>query len=88
MEIGKQEGAKLLAGGYILRWRVAKVLLCTNIIYGCTFYSESLKKKFSDRVSLIPVKSFEEAIEVIIVSYYGLSSSIFSRDVNRVFTAA
>src|SRR5699024_8060180 len=42
---------------------------------------------FGPVVSLIPVKSFEEAISVINSVAYGLSSSIFSKDFNLVFQA-
>src|SRR5699024_7866967 len=35
--------------------------------------------------SLIPVKSFDEAIEANNSVMYGLSSSIYTKDVNRVF---
>jgi len=42
---------------------------------------------FGPVVSLIPVKSFEEAIEVCNDVAYGLSASIYTQDVNRAFTA-
>ena len=42
---------------------------------------------FGPVVSLIEVASLEEAIEVNNSVKYGLSSSIFSRDVNKVFRA-
>src|SRR5699024_9555758 len=42
---------------------------------------------FGPVVSLIPVKSFAEAIEVNNDVAYGLSSSIFTNDVNKVFKA-
>ncbi len=42
---------------------------------------------FGPVVSLIPVKSFDEAIEVCNNVAYGLSASIYTQDVNRAFTA-
>src|SRR5699024_6972090 len=42
---------------------------------------------FGPVVSLIPVKSFEEASETNNSVEYGLSSSIFTRDVNQVYKA-
>src|SRR5699024_8940333 len=42
---------------------------------------------FGPVVSLIPVKSFEEAISVNNSVAYGVSSSIFTKDVNQVFQA-
>src|SRR5699024_11502014 len=45
----------------------------------------SQEEIFGPVVSLIPVKSFEEAIEKNNSVEYGLSSSIFTRDVNQVY---
>ena len=42
---------------------------------------------FGPTTSLIPVKSFDEAIRVANGVRFGLSSSIFTRDVNRAFRA-
>lgn len=42
---------------------------------------------FGPVVSLIPVQSFEEAVDINNSVEYGLSSSIFTKDVNKVFTA-
>lgn len=90
IEIGKEEGAQLVAGGNAL----------TGKDYEGGFYFEptlftdatiemkiSQEEIFGPVVSLIPVKSFEEAIEANNSVMYGLSSSIFTKDVNRVFAA-
>jgi aldehyde dehydrogenase (NAD+) len=42
---------------------------------------------FGPVLSIIPVESFEEAIEVINDSDYGLSSSIYTNDNNMAFKA-
>lgn len=42
---------------------------------------------FGPVISIIPVDSLDEAIKVNNSVAYGLSSSIFTQDVNRVFTA-
>jgi len=90
IEIGKAEGAKLLAGGKILdEGEYAKgyffaPTLFTNVKANMRIAQEEI---FGPVVSLIPVKSFEEAIAVNNGVSFGLSSSIFTRDVNRVFTA-
>lgn len=90
IKIGKDEGAKLIAGGNEL----------TGDEYAAGLYFEptvftdatidmriSQEEIFGPVVSLIPVGSFEEAIEVNNSVEYGLSSSIFTRDVNKVFQA-
>ncbi|UUI03891.1 aldehyde dehydrogenase family protein [Oceanobacillus jeddahense] len=89
-EIGKNEGAKLLAGGYELtegdnaNGNYFAPTLFTDATADMRIAQEEI---FGPVVSLIPVKSFEEAIEVNNGVTYGLSSSIFTNDVNRVFKA-
>ena len=90
MEIGKNEGAKLVAGGYELNEGDHKdgnyfvPTLFTDVTADMRIAQEEI---FGPVVSLIPVKSFEEAIEVNNSVEYGLSSSIFTADINRVFKA-
>ncbi|MUK88372.1 aldehyde dehydrogenase family protein [Ornithinibacillus sp. L9] len=90
IEIGKNEGAKLLAGGYELtegdlgKGHYFAPTLFTDATADMRIAQEEI---FGPVVSLIPVKSFEEAIEVNNGVTYGLSSSIFTQDVNRVFKA-
>ncbi len=90
IEIGKNEGAKLLAGGYVFTENVNQSgnyfapTLFTDVTADMRIAQEEI---FGPVVSLIPVNSFEEAIEVNNGVEYGLSSSIFTNDVNRVFQA-
>ncbi|GAB3805513.1 aldehyde dehydrogenase family protein [Virgibacillus kimchii] len=90
IEIGKDEGAKLLAGGHALtddehgKGNYFAPTLFTDATADMRIAQEEI---FGPVISLIPVKSFEEAIEVNNGVVYGLSSSIFTRDVNRVFKA-
>ncbi len=88
--IGKEEGAKLVAGGSVLNGKD----YAEGFYFEPTLFTDakidmriSQEEIFGPVVSLIPVKSFEEAIEVNNSVMYGLSSSIFTRDVNRVFAA-
>jgi len=90
IEIGRSEGAKLLAGGYELKdgehgngYYFAPTLF-TDATSSMRIAQEEI---FGPVVSLIPVKNFEEAIDVNNSVTYGLSSSIFTADVNRVFQA-
>jgi len=90
MEIGQKEGAKLLAGGHVLN----KGKHAGGYYFAPTLFTDAKpdmriaqEEIFGPVVSLIPVKSFEEAIQVNNEVEYGLSSSIFTKDVNRVFAA-
>ncbi|GAB4074434.1 aldehyde dehydrogenase family protein [Barrientosiimonas marina] len=90
MQIGKDEGAKLLAGGYALdEGKYAEGLYFAPTLFtDCTADMRiSQEEIFGPVVSLIPVASFDEAINVNNGVPYGLSSSIFTTDANRVFQA-
>src|SRR5690625_2733953 len=90
IEIGKEEGAKLLAGGEVL----AEGKFSKGHYFAPTLFTDATEDMriaqeeiFGPVLSLIPVASFEEAIEVNNGVAYGLSSSIFTQDVNRVYQA-
>jgi len=90
IDIGKNEGAKLLAGGM----QLTEGELAKGHYFAPTIFTDATadmriaqEEIFGPVLSLIPVKSFEEAIDVNNSVSYGLSSSIFTKDVNRVFQA-
>lgn len=90
IKIGKDEGAKLIAGGNELTGNeyAAGLYFEPTVFTDATIDMRiSQEEIFGPVVSLIPVGSFEEAIEVNNSVEYGLSSSIFTRDVNKVFKA-
>ncbi|MCP3026398.1 aldehyde dehydrogenase family protein [Halobacillus sp. A5] len=90
IEVGKEEGAVLLAGGHVLesgehrKGNYFAPTLFTDVTADMRIAQEEI---FGPVVSLIPVKSMEEAIEINNSVEFGLSSSIFTRDVNKVFAA-
>ncbi|WP_080873778.1 aldehyde dehydrogenase family protein [Oceanobacillus timonensis] len=90
MEIGKEEGAKLLAGGKQLTVKnyekgfYFEPTLFTDVTIDMRIAQEEV---FGPVVSLIEVNDFEEAIAVNNKVKYGLSSSIYTQNVNRVFKA-
>lgn len=90
IEIGKQEGAQLKAGGHVLsegeyaNGYYFEPTLFTDVKADSRLAQEEI---FGPVVSLIEVQSLEEAIEVNNSVTYGLSSAIFSQDVNRIFRA-
>lgn len=85
-EIGKSEGAKLLTGGE----RVDGA----GFYYRPTVFADvepqmriAQEEIFGPTTALIPVDSFEDAVRAANSVAYGLSSSIFTRDVNKAFAA-
>jgi len=90
VQIAKGEGAKLLTGGRRLEggaW--AHGFFHEPTIFGdCTPSMRiSREEVFGPVVSVIPVGSLEEAIEVGNSVEYGLSASIYTQDINKAFTA-
>jgi len=90
VKIGIEEGAKLLCGGEV----VSVGELAKGWFYPPTIFAEVTPKMriakeeiFGPVLSVIRVKDLEEAIEVLNNTSYGLSSSIYTRDVNKAFRA-
>jgi aldehyde dehydrogenase (NAD+) len=85
-EIGKDEGATLLTGGERVEGN--------GFYYRPTVFADvepqmriAQEEIFGPTTALIPVKSFEDAVQAANGIRYGLSSSIFTRDVNKAFRA-
>jgi aldehyde dehydrogenase (NAD+) len=90
VQIGLAEGARLLIGGTILR----DGDLNRGFYYAPTLFTDvtpdmrvAQEEIFGPVVCIIPVDSFKEAIEVNNGVSYGLSSAIFTQDVNKMFAA-
>src|SRR5918912_1104397 len=88
--IGKDEGAKLLTGGEI----AGGDGLGDGFFYRPTVFGEvdpamriAQEEIFGPTTALIPVRDVDEAVRVSNGIKYGLSSSIFTRDVNKAFRA-
>ena len=90
VDVGKTEGARLECGG--------NRLSDGNYKYGFfmepTVFSDvdpkmriSQEEIFGPIVSIIRCENFEDAVEIANNIEYGLSSSIYTRDVNKAFTA-
>jgi aldehyde dehydrogenase (NAD+) len=89
-EIGKDEGAKLLTGGEVATGNG----LDNGFFYRPTIFGDvdpqmrvAQEEIFGPTTALIRVKDVDEAIRVSNGIKYGLSSSIFTRDVNTAFRA-
>lgn len=90
VEVGKKEGAKLLCGGE----RVAGGEFDRGWFFAATIFGDcdpgmriSQEEIFGPVVSVIPCNGLDDAIEIGNGIVYGLSSSIYTRNVNLAFTA-
>jgi aldehyde dehydrogenase (NAD+) len=91
VEIGKNEGAKLLTGGNRLgTGAYAKGWFHAPTVFGDCAPTMRIAQEeiFGPVVSVIPIESLEQAVDVANGVPYGLSASIYTRNVNRAFQAA
>src|ERR1700682_3886655 len=90
VKIGQAEGAKLLTGGKRLEGgKYAKGWFHEPTVFGDCKPTMRIAQEeiFGPVVSLIPIGSLEEAVDVANGVPYGLSASIYTRNVNRAFHA-
>lgn len=90
VQIGKEEGARLITGGS----RLKDTPYDRGYFYRPTIFSEVNRKMriareeiFGPVVSVLRVEDFDEAIDICNDTVYGLSSSIYTADVNQAFRA-
>jgi alpha-ketoglutaric semialdehyde dehydrogenase len=89
-EIGKDEGAKLLTGGEIAtengldKGNFYRPTIFADVEPGMRVAQEEI---FGPTVALIRSSDVDEAIRIANGIEFGLSSSIFTRDVNKAFRA-
>src|SRR5437016_1466187 len=89
-EIGKDEGAKLLTGGEVATGNgLDKGHFYRPTIFGDVDSQMRIAQEeiFGPTTALIPVRDFDEAIRVSNGIRFGLSSSIFTREIGRAFRA-
>jgi aldehyde dehydrogenase (NAD+) len=90
VQIGKDEGAELLTGGEVATdGDLAKGFFYRPTVFGNVQADMRIAQEeiFGPVLSLISVKDEAEAVRISNGIRYGLSSSIFTRDVNRAFRA-
>jgi aldehyde dehydrogenase (NAD+) len=90
IEIGKKEGARLVAGGELLsggdydKGFFIQPTIFADVTQAMTIWKEEI---FGPVVSIAKCDSFEQAIGMANDTEYGLSASIYTQDVNEAFTA-
>jgi len=90
VRIGKEEGARLVTGGNpLVEGELGKGCFMEPTIFaGVTPHMRIAKEEiFGPVLSVIPCRGLDEAIEIVNGSQYGLSSSIYSSDVNQTARA-
>ena len=90
VEIGKNEGAKLMCGGnrldqgeYQHGWFMEPTVFA-DVDPKMRIAQEEI---FGPVVSIIPCDDLEDAIEIANGIEYGLSSALYTKDVNKAFSA-
>jgi aldehyde dehydrogenase (NAD+) len=90
VEIGLQEGARLACGGRVL----ASDQYAHGYFHEPTVFADvapsmriAQEEIFGPVVSVIPCRSLDHAVEIGNNVEYGLSASIYTRDINRAFAA-
>jgi len=90
VEIGRDEGARLVCGGRVL----SDGVLAKGYFHEPTVFADvaatmriAQEEIFGPVVSVIPCSSLDEAVTIGNNVQYGLSASIYTQDVNRAFTA-
>jgi aldehyde dehydrogenase (NAD+) len=89
-EIGKVEGADLLTGGEVATGNgLDRGFFYRPTIFGAVDPQMRIAQEeiFGPTTALIKVRDFDDAVRVANGVRYGLSSAIFTRDVNRAFRA-
>ena len=90
VEIGKKEGAKLAAGGE----RLTEGKLAKGWFFQPTIFADAsasmrvaCEEIFGPVTTVVPISSLEEGIRIANSVEYGLSGSIYTRDVAKAFVA-
>ena len=90
VEIGEDEGARLMCGGrrpsgsVYTRGYFVEPTIFADVSPSMRIAQEEI---FGPVVSVIPCRSFDEAVAIGNGVQYGLSASIYTQDINRAFAA-
>lgn len=86
VDIGTREKAKLVSGGYIMKGKgfFYKPTIFTDVKPAMRIAQEEI---FGPVISLITANDFDDAIKICNATEYGLSSSIYTANINKAFRA-
>ena len=89
--VGQREGARVMIGGHAARdgnnqhgWFVEATVF-VDVTPAMRIFREEI---FGPVLSVIPIESLDEAVTLVNESCYGLSSAIYTQDVDAAFRAA
>ncbi len=91
VKVGTSEGAQLMTGGHRLGdGALARGWFHEPTVFGGCHPKMRIAQEeiFGPVVTVMPTESLEEALEIANGVIYGLSASIYTRDVNKAFRAA
>jgi acyl-CoA reductase-like NAD-dependent aldehyde dehydrogenase len=90
VDVGKQEGAKLVAGGS----KMTDKAHARGFFHEPTIFADvdrrmriAREEIFGPVVSVIPCRSLEDGIDIANDVAYGLSAAVYTQDINKAFTA-
>ena len=90
VEIGQKEGARLVTGGH----KLSDGARAKGWFFEPTIFADAdarmrvaCEEIFGPVTTVVPISSLEEGIRIANSVAYGLSGSIYTRDVNKAFTA-
>jgi aldehyde dehydrogenase (NAD+) len=90
VDVGMQQGARLVAGGEIPRDpELSKGWFYKPTVFADVKPDHRIAKEeiFGPVLSVLKVKTLEEGILLLNDTIYGLSSSVYTKDINSAFTA-
>jgi aldehyde dehydrogenase (NAD+) len=90
MEVGKQDGARLVAGGKAVDIGTGKGYFVEPTVFADVNSDMTIAREetFGPILSVIPFDDFEDAIQIANNNQYGLASGVHTRDIKKAHRAA